>query len=88
MTGPRLHLTEFARTRIEQVRANRHQPDARVRIAIIGRSGGAFQYQLDLVVPGEEHLDDVVVEGPVGIHFHIPPASLPTSTTPLSTPTG
>src|SRR5487761_142854 len=77
MTGPRVQLTEFARTRIEQVRANRHQPDAAIRIAIVGRSGGAFQYQLDLVAPGEEHLGDVVVEGPEGIDFHIPPASAP-----------
>jgi hypothetical protein len=60
---------------IEQVRANRHQPDASVQIAIIRRSGGAFQYQLELVTPDDEHVGRLVVEGPEGTWFHIPPVS-------------
>jgi Fe/S biogenesis protein NfuA len=52
MKEPRISITDFALTRIEQVRANRKQPDAGVRIAITGREAGAFTYDLSLVNDG------------------------------------
>ncbi|HET9050411.1 MAG TPA: NifU family protein [Candidatus Dormibacteraeota bacterium] len=75
MTTPKISATDIALTRIDQVRANRKQPDAGVRVAITGRQDGAFTYDLNLVPPGEEHPDDVVVEGPSGLRFHLPRAS-------------
>src|SRR5439155_935757 len=52
--APRIATTDFALTRIEQVRANRKQPDAGVRIAITGRQDGSFSYDLSLVPSGAE----------------------------------
>ncbi|MEA2671357.1 MAG: Fe/S biosis protein NfuA [Chloroflexota bacterium] len=72
MQQPRIGATEFALTRIEQVRANRRQPDAGVRVAITGRADGQFVYDLQLVTPGKEQAGDMVVEGPEGIPFHVP----------------
>jgi Fe/S biogenesis protein NfuA len=69
---PRISLTDFALTRIEQVRANRRQPEAGVRIAITGRHGGAFNYDLSLVNPGDERDGDLVVTGPSGVRFTMP----------------
>jgi Fe/S biogenesis protein NfuA len=75
MQQPRIDATEFALTRIDQVRANRRQPDAGVRVAITGRSEGRFVYDMQLVAPGQEHPGDLVVEGPRGVPLHIPLAS-------------
>lgn len=72
---PRITVTDYAVTRIHQVRRNRKQPEAGVRIAITGRDGGAFTYDMQLVAPGEEQEGDVVVEGPEGIRFHIAASS-------------
>jgi Fe/S biogenesis protein NfuA len=77
MKEPRIAITDFALTRIEQVRANRKQPDAGVRIAITGRQDGAFSYDLSLVNPGEERDGDLVVTGPHGVRFTMPLASAP-----------
>jgi Fe/S biogenesis protein NfuA len=77
VTTPRLTATESALTRIDQVRANRRQPDAGVRIAITGRRDGAFSYDMQLVAPGERREDDVVVPGPNGLQFHVPVATAP-----------
>ena len=77
MKQPRIDATEFALTRIEQVRANRRQPDAGVRIAITGRRDGAFTYDMQLVGAGEEHAGDLVAEGPAGVPVHIPMAAAP-----------
>jgi Fe/S biogenesis protein NfuA len=74
---PRITATDAALARIEQVRANRRQPDAGVRIAITGRRDGAFVYDLQLAAPGEEREGDIVVEGPSGLQFHVPMASGP-----------
>jgi Fe/S biogenesis protein NfuA len=74
---PRISATDIALTRIEQVRANRKQPEAGVRIAITGRRDGAFVYDLQLVASGEEHEGDMVVEGPNGLQFHVPLAAAP-----------
>ena len=72
MKQPRIDATEYALTRIEQVRANRRQPDAGVRIAITGRRDGAFTYDLQLVAAGDERPGDVVAEGPEGVSVQVP----------------
>lgn len=72
MQQPRIGATDFALTRIEQVRANRRQPDAGIRVAITGRADGAFVYDMQLVPAGAEHPGDMLVEGPKGIVFHVP----------------
>lgn len=77
MQQPSIHATEIALTRIQQVRSNRKQPDAGVRIAITGRSDGEFVYDLALVFAGQEREEDVVIDGPDGIAFHAPPATVP-----------
>lgn len=77
MKEPRIAVTDYAVTRIEQVRANRKQPEAGVRIAITGRQNGVFNYDLSLVAPGEERDGDLVVNGPAGIRFTMPLASAP-----------
>jgi Fe/S biogenesis protein NfuA len=77
MKTPRIDATEIALTRIEQVRANRKQPQAGVRIAITGRKDGAFVYDMQLVGPGEERDGDLIVEGPQGLQFHVPMATAP-----------
>ena len=74
---PKIAITDFALTRIEQVRANRKQPDAGVRIAITGRQDGAFTYDLSLVNAGDERDGELVVNGPSGVRFTMPLASAP-----------
>jgi Fe/S biogenesis protein NfuA len=77
MQHPSIHATDYAVTRIQQVRANRKQPDAGVRIAITGRANGEFVYDLALVFAGQAREGDVVFDGPDGIAFHAPPATVP-----------
>jgi Fe/S biogenesis protein NfuA len=73
---PRIAATDVALTRIEQVRTNRKQPDAGVRIAISGRQDGGFVYDIALVPAGEERAGDILVDGPEGIRFTVAFASL------------
>jgi Fe/S biogenesis protein NfuA len=75
VSTPRISATDYALTRIEQVRANRKQPDAGVRVSITGRTDGVFTYDLGLVPAGESREDEIVVQGPKGIPFHLPKAS-------------
>jgi len=75
--APRIATTDYALTRIEQVRANRKQPDAGVRIAITGRSDGQFTYDLSLVPAGGERDGELVVDGPAGVRFTMPLESAP-----------
>ena len=77
MPTPTVHLTEFGRQRIDEVRANRRQFDAGVRIAITGRQGGAFTYDLQLAAPEDVREDELIVDGPQGVRFHLPRASAP-----------
>lgn len=77
MKQPTIRATEAARRRIEQVRANRKQPGAGLRIAITGRAGGGFVYDMQLVGPGEERQGDMVVDGIEGVPIHVPLASAP-----------
>jgi Fe/S biogenesis protein NfuA len=77
MKQPRISATPAALTRIEQVRANRKQPDAGLRIAITGRADGAFIYDMQLVAPGDERQGDMVVTALAGVPIHVPLASVP-----------
>jgi NifU-like protein len=61
MKEPRISATDAALTRIEQVRVNRKQPQAGLRIAITGRENGAFVYDMQLVASGEERHGDMIV---------------------------
>ena len=77
MKQPRISATDAALTRIEQVRVNRKQPQAGLRIAITGRENGAFVYDMQLVASGEERQGDMIVEATTGLSIHMPLASAP-----------
>ena len=77
MKEPRISATDAALTCIEQVRVNRKQPQAGLRIAITGRENGAFVYDMQLVASGEERQGDMIVEATTGLSIHIPLASAP-----------
>ncbi len=77
MKQPRISATDAALMRIEQVRVNRKQPQAGLRIAITGRENGAFVYDIQLVASGEERQGDMIVEDLDGIPIHLPLASAP-----------
>lgn len=77
MKEPRIAVTDYAITRIGQVRANRKQPEAGVRIAITGRLEGQFTYDLALVPPGAERDGELEVDGPGGVKFTMPLESAP-----------
>src|SRR5260370_12613200 len=51
-----------ANTKLEAVRAKSGHPDSRLRIAIAGRRGGQFVYELDLVAPEDAPPGDIVIE--------------------------
>ncbi|HKV32239.1 MAG TPA: NifU family protein [Candidatus Dormibacteraeota bacterium] len=61
---PAITVTSAAQTKIDAVRAKTGHPDACLRIAIAGRRGGQFVYELDLVAPEDAPLTDIVVETP------------------------
>jgi Fe/S biogenesis protein NfuA len=77
MKQPTITATAAAIKRIEAVRASQKQPAAGLRIAITGRAGGAFVYDMGIVSPGEEHAGDLVVETVPGIAVHVPLAAVP-----------
>ena len=64
MTGmaPTITVTPAAKAKIEAVRSKSGHPDARLRIAIAGRRGGQFVYQLDLVAPEDAPVTDIVID--------------------------
>jgi Fe/S biogenesis protein NfuA len=59
---PAITVTSAARTKIEAVRSKTGHSDACLRIAIVGRRGGQFVYELDLVAPEDAPPTDIVVE--------------------------
>ncbi|MGH2499585.1 MAG: NifU family protein [Candidatus Limnocylindria bacterium] len=61
MERPILTLTEGAKQKIDAVRRSTGHPHDALRIAIAGRSGGRFQYDLALVGPVGIAPDDVVL---------------------------
>src|SRR6202035_562480 len=58
---PAITLTPAAAAKIEAVRSRSGHPDACLRIAIAGRRGGQFVYELDLVAPEDAPPTDIVV---------------------------
>jgi Fe/S biogenesis protein NfuA len=78
MKEPRITATPAALKRIEAVRLSQKRPGAGLRVAITGRTAGAFVYDMGLVSPGEERAGDLVVDGAVpGIPIHVPLAAVP-----------
>jgi Fe/S biogenesis protein NfuA len=61
---PTITVTPAAIAKIDAVRSKSGHPDACLRIAIAGRRGGQFVYELDLVARGDAPADDIVVETP------------------------
>ena len=62
--SPVITVTPAARAKIDAVRAKSGHPDACLRIAIAGRRGGEFVYELDLVAPADAPPGDLVVDTP------------------------
>src|SRR5256714_6657430 len=61
---PAITVTPAAMAKIDAVRSKSGHPDACLRIAIAGRRGGQFVYQLDLVAAADAPPSDIVVETP------------------------
>jgi len=59
---PAITVTPAAKTKIEAVRAKSGHPDACLRIAIAGRRGGQFVYELDLVALEDAPATDLRIE--------------------------
>src|SRR6266852_8450298 len=59
---PAITVTPAASAKIEAVRSKSGHPDACLRIAIAGRRGGQFVYEIDLVAPEDAPPTDIVVE--------------------------
>jgi Fe/S biogenesis protein NfuA len=70
---PGIVVTSAAKTKIDAVRS-KTRSDACLRIAIGGRRGGQFVYELDLVAPEDAPPTDVVVET-AGLRLLIEPGS-------------
>src|SRR3989442_3976256 len=62
--APTITVTPAAKAKVEAVRAKGGHPDACLRIAIAGRRGAQFVYQLDLVAPQDALPGDLVVGTP------------------------
>jgi Fe/S biogenesis protein NfuA len=60
--GPAITVTPAATAKIDAVRSKSGHPDACLRIAIAGRRGGQFVYQIDLVAPEDAPPRDIVVQ--------------------------
>ena len=57
-------VTPAAKAKIEAVRAKSGHSDACLRIAIAGRRGGQFVYELDLVAREDAPVTDIRIETP------------------------
>lgn len=78
MKQPLIRATPAAMKRIAAVRASQKLPHGALRIAITGRAGGRFVYDMGLVAPGQERAGDLVVEEALaGVSVHMPLASAP-----------
>jgi len=62
MQRPLLTVTDEARRKIDSVRRDAGHPDDALRIAIRGRTGARFDYDLALVGPAGIQPDDVVMD--------------------------
>jgi Fe/S biogenesis protein NfuA len=61
---PAITVTPAAKAKIEAVRAKSGHSDACLRIAIAGRRGGQFVYELDLVAREDAPVTDIRIETP------------------------
>ena len=61
---PAITVTPAAKAKVEAVRAKSGHPDACLRIAIAGRRGAQFVYQLDLVAQKDAPPGDLVLGTP------------------------
>src|SRR5256714_15447975 len=61
---PAITVTPAAKAKIEAVRSKSGHPDACLRIAIAGRRGGQFVYELDLVAPEDAPSGHLLVQTP------------------------
>src|SRR2546421_7911750 len=71
---PAISVTPAALAKIDAVRSKSGHPDACLRIAIAGRRGGQFVYELDLVAPEDAPPTDIVVQT-TGLGLLIEPGS-------------
>jgi Fe/S biogenesis protein NfuA len=74
--GPAITVTPAATAKIDAVRSKSGHPDACLRIAITGRRGGQFVYQIDLVAPEDAPPGDTVVQLG-GLRLLVEPGSAP-----------
>ena len=73
MDAPLLEITAAAAAKIAAAAKSAGHPDARLRVAIAGRRGGGFAYELGLVPPDRVDPEDLIVETSQGI-VYVPPA--------------
>src|SRR5207245_2725018 len=71
---PAITVTPAAMAKIEAVRSKSGHPDACLRIAIAGRRGGQFVYELDLVAPEDAPSGDLTVQA-AGFRVLVEPGS-------------
>src|ERR1700675_223896 len=62
--SPTITVTPAAKAKIEAVRSKSGHPDARLRIAIAGRRGGEFVYEVDLGAAEDAPATDLLIETP------------------------
>lgn len=67
MDAPHLLITPEAQAKVAAAARSAGRPEARLRIAIAGRRGASFAYDLSLVAPEAADPGDLVVETPEGI---------------------
>ena len=67
MDAPHLLITPEAQAKVAAAARSAGRPEARLRIAIAGRRGASFAYDLSLVAPEAADPGDLVVETPQGI---------------------
>jgi Fe/S biogenesis protein NfuA len=69
MDVPLLLITPAAQAKVAAAARSAGHPDARLRVAIAGRRGAGFAYDLSLVPPDRVNPEDLVVETPQGVVY-------------------
>jgi Fe/S biogenesis protein NfuA len=69
MDVPLLLITPAAQAKVAAAARSAGHPDARLRVAISGRRGAGFAYDLSLVPPDRVNPEDLVVETPQGVVY-------------------
>jgi Fe/S biogenesis protein NfuA len=70
-----LTFTDAARERVQGFLAAQNKPDLALRVAVVGRQGSGFRYQMGLVERAARDADDVELDGG-GFSVLIDPSSL------------